>query len=169
MTNEKTAKKTGSGKEYKAHWQQPWVQRVLRRPYSPFEKLLFMRIASFGAKGCTMYNRTLALELGCSERYVKRGVTKLWMGKEFWITGWDSRNRCIYAHHNPEVAAMAEAMFKAERKDGKVTDKDDFYRQHKMRGYATVNNSTRINEINREREYTVKPPTVNDSTRMGEQ
>ncbi|GAJ18581.1 unnamed protein product, partial [marine sediment metagenome] len=99
------------------------------------------------------------------ERYVKRGITKLCNGKEFWITGWDSRNRCIYANHNPEVKVMAEERFKVEQKAGKVKDKADFYRKHKTRNYETVNNSARLDKNNREQECTVKPSTVNDSAR----
>jgi hypothetical protein len=150
MANDETPKKSGSGTEHKAHWQQPWAQRVLQGQYSPFEKLLFMRAASFGAKGCIMYSRTLARELGCCERYVREGIAKLWKGGELWITGWDSRNRTIYAIHNPEVVAMAKARYKAELKDGKVADKDDFYRKNKTRGYTTRNDSTGMETNNPE-------------------
>jgi len=135
MANEKTTGKAGSRKEHKAHWQQPWAQRVLQGNYSSFEKLLFMRIASFGAAGCWMRNEVLMAELNRCERNVRTAIAKLWEGKEFWITGWDSHKRCIYAMKNPEVVAMVEEKYRAAVKAGKVADKNDFYIKNKSRGY----------------------------------
>ncbi len=140
--------KTDTG--HKAFYQQPWVQRVLRGQYNFFEKMVFVRTASFGASGCWMYNEKYAEELGCCERYVIEAITNLWKGGEFWITGWNSRNRCIYAAHNPEVVAMAEARYKAEVKVGKVTDKRDFYLKNKTRGYTTPPKATGLEKNNPE-------------------
>ena len=168
MAQQKTQRRTGSRTEYKAYWQQPWVQRVLRGKYNFFEKMVFMRTASFGASGCWMYNENYAGELGCCERYVIEAITNLWKGGEFWITGWNSRNRCIYAAHNPEVKAMAEERYKAELKARTVTDKDDFYRKNKTRGYKTLNNSAGLDEKNPEQEYRVRKPTLNNSAGLGE-
>ena len=159
MANDETEKKSGSGTEYKARWQQPWAQRVLQGPYTPFIKLLFMRAESFGRKGCNMHSRTLAKELGGCERHVRRGITTLWQGGEFWITGWDSRNRRIYARHNPEVKAMAEAWIKAELKAGEVKDKDDFYRKHKTRGYETRTHKAGLEENNPDTQSRVREST----------
>jgi len=159
MANEKTTGKSGSRTEHKAYWQKPWAKRVLMGNYSSFEKLLFMRIASFGAEGCWMKNKTFMAELRRSESTIQQAITKLCDGKELWITGWDSTKRCIYAHHNPEVIAMAEARYKAERKAGKVTDKNDFYMKNKTRGYETVNDSARLDNENPVESYGVEPST----------
>ena len=131
---------TGNGRQdtgHKAYWKQPWVQRVMQGKYSAFARLLFMRIASFGVSGCWMENETLAAEFGTTERYIQMLLTELWNGKELWITNWNSSKRKIFAVKNPEVVAMAEARYKQERRDGKVKDKDDFYRKSKSRGYTT--------------------------------
>ncbi|MBA7572067.1 hypothetical protein ES708_13842 [subsurface metagenome] len=64
MANEKTPQKSGTGEERKAYWQKMWVTRVMRGGYSSFEKLLFMRINSFGVPGCWMENETIAEDLG---------------------------------------------------------------------------------------------------------
>lgn len=137
MANDKTSQKSGSGREHKAYWQQPWAQRVLQGNYSSFEKLLFMRAASFGVAGCWMKNETFMAEFRRSERTVRTAIAKLQAGGEFWITGWDSHKRWIYAMQNPEVKAMAEVRYKAELKAGKVTDKNDFYVKLKTKGYQS--------------------------------
>lgn len=154
---------------HKAYWKQPWAQRVLKGNYNSFEKLLFMRIASFGADGCWMKNQTLATEIGCCERYVREGIANLWKGREFWITGWDSTKRRIYAHHNPEVKAMAEERYQAELKAGTVKDKRDFYIKNKTRGYKTPQKHTELEANNPEPECRVKTSTRNHSAGYPEQ
>jgi hypothetical protein len=89
-----------------------------------------------------MENVTLAAEFGITERYVQMLLTELWIGGELWITSWNSGKRKIYAVRNPEVVAMAKAWCKQECGDGKVTDKADFYRKLKSRGYTTPNISS---------------------------
>ncbi len=159
MANQKRQRKTGSSTEHKAYWQQPWVQRVLQGTYSSFDKMLFMRIASFGADGCWMKNATLMAEFRRSESTIQQAITRLWKGFEFWITGWDSTKRCIYATQNPEVKAMAEAKYKAERKAGKATDKNDFYLKTKTRGYTTPQKATGLDTENPVENYGVTPVT----------
>ncbi len=142
MAKKKTQSQTGSSTEHKAYWQMHWVKKVLCGEYSAFARLLFMRIASFGVSGCWMENVTLAAEFGITERYVQMLLTELWIGGELWITSWNSGKRKIYAVRNPEVVAMAKAWCKQECGDGKVTDKADFYRKLKSRGYTTPNISS---------------------------
>ena len=137
MAKQRTARNAESRAGHIAYWKQPWVQRVLQGNYSSFEKLLFMRVASFGRDGCWMHNEALIVELGRCERTIRTAIAHLWEGKDFWITGWDSHKRCIYATHNPEVVAMAEERYRAELKAGKVKDKSDFYTKNKTRGYTT--------------------------------
>ena len=159
MAQKKTTKKSGSGNGHKAYWQQPWVQRVLQGNYSSFEKLLFMRIASFGPGGCWMKNKTLMAEFRRSESTIQQAITRLCEGNEFWITGWDSTSRMIYAHHNPEVIAMAEEMYRAEIKAGTVKDKDDFYVKNKTRRYKTQSEMTGSDQNNPVESHGVKPLT----------
>lgn len=156
MAKQNTRRKTGSSTEHKAYWQQPWVQRVLQGNYSSFEKMLFMRIASFGSDGCWMKNGTFMAEFCKSESPIRKAITNLWKGNELWITGWNSSRRRIFVTHNPEVVAMAEAWYKTQLKDGKVTDKSDFYQKNKTRGYTTPSKVTGLNKDNPVRNDGVK-------------
>ena len=138
MAKQRTAGNVETKAGHIAYWKQPWVQRVMQGNYSSFEKLLFMRVASFGRDGCWMHNEALIIELGRCERTIRTAIANLCEGREFWITGWDSHKRCIYANKNPEVQRMVKARYEAELKVGKVKDKDDFYRKLKSRGYTTL-------------------------------
>ncbi|GAI42279.1 unnamed protein product, partial [marine sediment metagenome] len=146
MAKQRTGRKAGTQKDKTAYWELPWVKKVMQGQYSFYDKLLFMRMASFGVGGCWMDNETLADRLGCCERYVTEGIANLWDGGELWITGWNSSKRRIYAVRNPEVVAMATAWYQKECKAGKVTDKADFYRKMRSRGSTTWNDSTRLVE-----------------------
>ena len=138
MASKKTGNKTGQEKDRTAHWQHTWVKRVLRGNYSPFEKLLFMRIKSFGRSGCWMQNETLMDEFSCKRRVITKALTNLWEGDELTITGWNGHGRRIYAKHDPEVRqAIKDWYFKALQ-TGKVASKEDFFRQKRIRGYTTV-------------------------------
>ncbi len=159
MAKPRTPRNAESRAGHIAYWKQPWVQRVLQGTYSSFDKMLFMRIASFGADGCWMKNHTFMVEFRRSDSRVRRAITALWKGGEFWITGWDSTKRRIYATHNPEVKAMAEARYKAELKAGKVTDKSDFYRKNKTRGYKPAPRDTELDKNNPGKDAGVKPET----------
>lgn len=133
---------------HKAFYQQPWVQRVLQGNYSAFAKLLFIRVASFGAPGCWMKNENLKAEFGRSESTIQQAITKLWWGNEFWITGWDSTKRKIYAVQNPEVRVSVEERYKAELKAGHVNNKNDYYLKIKSREHPTPNISSGLDMKN---------------------
>ncbi len=146
MAKQKTKRQTGSGTGHKAYWQLNWVKRVMCGEYSAFARLLFMRIASFGAAGCWMENVTLAAEFRVTERYIQMLLTELWLGGELWITNWNSSKRKIFAVKNPDVVAMAEERLKAEVKAGVVNDKADFYRKTKSRGFTAPNKRSGMTE-----------------------
>ena len=153
---------TGKGKSdtgYKAFYKQPWVQRVLQGNYSAFAKLLFIRVASFGAPGCWMKNERLKAEFGRSESTIQQAITKLWKGNEFWITGWNSTKRHIYAVQNPEVKLKVEAQYKAELKAGKVKNKSDFYLKIKSREHPTPQKPTGLDMKNPVETHGVIPST----------
>ena len=154
--------KVGNGQTdtgHKAFYQQPWVQRVLQGNYSPFAKLLFIRIASFGAHGCWMKNENLKAEFGRSESTIQQAITNLWKGNEFWITGWDSTKRHIYAVQNPEVRESAEERYKAKLKAGKVTNKKDYYLKIKSREHPTPQKTTGLDMKNPVENHGVGTPT----------
>jgi len=148
MAKTGSSRKTQTDTGYKAFYQQPWVQRVLQGNYSPFAKLLFIRVASFGASGCWMKNENLKAEFGRSESTIQQAITKLWKGNEFWITGWNSTKRHIYAVQNPEVRVSVEERYKVELKAGHVTDKQDYYLKIKSREHPTPQKPTGLDMIN---------------------
>jgi len=157
MAKNQTQTKSGSGTEHKAYWKRPWAQRVLQGNYGSFEKLVFMRIASFGAPGCWMKNQTFMVEFRRSDSRVRRAITALWKGGEFWITGWDSTKRRIYAINNPEVVAMAEERYKADLKAGKVSSKSEYYLRNKTRGYKPPPKDKELDKNNPGKDAGVKP------------
>lgn len=146
MAKTRTGEKAGGKTEHKSRWQQPWFKSVMQGDYTAFEKLVFDRVSSFGVNGCYAKDRTLAKDLGCSMRYVKAAIAKLWKGGELWITGWDSRNRYIYAMKNPEVVAKCKERYQEERKAGTVKDKAEFWAYTKTRIVPTVNYSSPLGE-----------------------
>ena len=103
MNGSKAVSKTGHGKDRRAYWQQAWMTKVLSNGYCSFAKLVFMRIASFGERGCWMTNETLSEEFNRSERTIRRAVSSLWSSGDLIITGWNGHGRKMYASGNPKV------------------------------------------------------------------
>ncbi len=91
-----------------AYWQQSWMTKVLSNGYCSFAKLLFMRISSFGEKGCWMNNETLSEEFNRSERTIRRAVSSLWRSGDLVITGWNGHGRKMYAAGNEKARAALE-------------------------------------------------------------
>ncbi len=146
MAKQRTAGNVEKKAGHIAYWKQPWVQRVLQGNYSSFEKLLFMRVASFGRDGCWMHNEAIIIELGRCERTIRTAIAHLCEGSEFWITGWDSHKRCIYANKNPEVQQGVKERYEAERSAGRVTDKADYYRKLKTKDVEQLKKEAEIKE-----------------------
>jgi len=140
MAGEKPVKKTGHEKDRRAYFEQPWVECVLEGNYSAFEKLLFVRMASFGKAGCWMPNETLMRKTNHSRTQVKGAITNLWEGGELIITGWNNQSRTIYAKRNPEVLADMNVRYENARAKGKVKDKIDYQRYERFRGFDTSKN-----------------------------
>ncbi len=140
MAGKTTGNKTGQDKDRRPYFEQPWVECVLEGTYSAFEKLLFVRMASFGKAGCWMPNETLMRKTNHSRTQVKGAITKLWEGGELIITGWNNQSRTIYAARNPEVLAEMNVRYENERAKGKVKDKDDYQGIKRFRGFGTGKN-----------------------------
>lgn len=137
MAKSRTGEKAGGKTEHLAHWQQPWVQKVMQGGYSAFTLLLFERVSSFGVSGCSMKNITLMAGLPRKERTIQQSITALWKGEDLLIVNWNGHGRRIYAAKNPEVLAMFREKYDRERKAGTVDGKVDFLRKMRVRGYTT--------------------------------
>lgn len=120
MAETKRPVKVGNGKARTAYWQQKYMTKVLCNGHCSFAKLLFMRIASFGERGCWMNNETLAEELGIHERTVRRAVSSLWESGDLVITGWDGHGRTMYAARHPKVSETLNKRYHEMRTRGKV-------------------------------------------------
>ena len=104
----KSTRRAGAS-NHKAYWQQSWMTKVLSNGYCSFAKLVFMRIASFGERGCWMTNETLSEEFNRSERTIRRAVSSLWMNGDLIVTGWDGHGRKMYASSHPNVKEKLNA------------------------------------------------------------
>ena len=121
-----------------AFWQTHWVTKVMRGDYSPLERLLFLRIASFGERGCWMTNETLMWELNCTERPLNKGITKLWEGGEFIVTGWDGHGRRLFAAECPGVREEINEWSKRLIKTKKVANMEEFLKKVRLRSRVNL-------------------------------
>lgn len=131
-TSEKADARDKSGKRT-AYWQERWMTKVLCDGHCSFAKLLFMRIASFGARGCWMTNETIAEEFNRSERTIRRAVSSLWSSGELIVTGWNGHGRKMYVAGDPKVReelnrGCAEALAK-----GKIKTNEEWLAKIRLR------------------------------------
>ncbi|MBA7523551.1 hypothetical protein ES705_15678 [subsurface metagenome] len=84
-------------------WEQPWVARVLRGPYSSKERRLFLMVASFGHDGCWLVNAQITEELSCSDGTVRRAIKKLQSGGDLLVTGNKGHKRRMYPARAPGI------------------------------------------------------------------
>lgn len=119
--------------KHRAYWQQDWMTKVLSNGYCSFAKLLFMRIASFGEKGCWMNNETLSEELNRSERTIRRAVSSLWSSGDLIVVGWNGHGRRMYAAKAPGVVEAIELDYGRLRSKGKVKDVQEYRSKVRMR------------------------------------
>ncbi len=129
-------KKTNSNGEVKkgvAYWQAGWIARVMANGHNPQAKLLFMRIASFGEKGCWMNNETFSGDFNRSERTIRRAITSLWEKGDVIVTGWNGHGRTIYAAGHPKVKDELNRRFYEAMKKGKIKDKSEYLVKVRLR------------------------------------
>ena len=131
---EKTNRKTnGAVKKGVSFWQTDWMTKVMSNGHNAQAKLVFLRIASFGEKGCWMNNETFSEEFSRSDRTVRRAVSSLWGKGDIIITGWNGHGRKMYAASHPKVAAVIRMWYIEEKQKGKCSTKEEFYERVRFR------------------------------------
>lgn len=133
MANGNRQEQSGRKVIHTAYWQQPWMTKVLSNGYCSFAKLLFMRIASFGERGCWMNNETLSEELNRSERTIRRAVSSLWSSGDLVITGWNGHGRKMYAAQNPKVKDELNEGFDKAMKKGRIKGFEEYCAKIRLR------------------------------------
>ena len=133
MNGKTTLKISGAMKRQSETWQSDWMTKVLSNGYNSTAKLVFMRIASFGERGCWMINETFQEELGRSESTIKRSVSSLWSKGDIIITGWNGHGRKIYATSHPKVRSALNALYNEEKKSGKVKTVEQYQAKIRLR------------------------------------
>lgn len=133
MAKSNGTKAKGGVRQHTAYWKQDWMTKVLSDGHCSFAKLLFMRIASFGERGCWMTNESLEEEFNRSESTIRRAVSSLWESGDLIITGWNGHGRKMYAAANPRVReelnrGCAEALGK-----GKVESQEEYLTKIRLR------------------------------------
>ena len=136
MSEKTTHKNNGAVKKGVAYWQTDWMTKVLSNGYNPQTKLIFMRIASFGERGCWMNNETFREEFNRSERTVRRSISALWSKGDIVIFGWNGHGRKIYARSHPKVKPEIDAQYKEQKSRGKVENIEQFLAKVRMRPLA---------------------------------
>lgn len=131
QTNGTKVKAGTSG--HTAYWQQQWMTKVLSNGCPTFAKLLFMRIASFGERGCWMNNETLGEEFNRSERTIRRAVSSLFENGDLVITGWSNQSRKMYAKRNPKVKDELNRGFDEAMKKGRIKDFEEYCAKIRLR------------------------------------
>ena len=133
MTDTTSKKNNGAVKKGVAIWQTDWMTKVLSNGYNPQAKLIFMRIASFGERGCWMINETFQEEFGRSDRTIRRAISALWSKGDIIITGWNGHGRKIYAASHPKVRSTLNSLYNEARKAGKVETVEQYRAKTRMR------------------------------------
>ncbi|NVM57739.1 MAG: helix-turn-helix domain-containing protein [Desulfobacterales bacterium] len=133
MANSTETKAKAARSIHTAYWQQEWMTKVYSDGCCSFAKLLFVRIASFGERGCWMTNEALGEECNRSERTIQRAVTSLWRNGDLIITGWNGHGRKMYAAGNEKARQAIELDYSKMRKKGKVKDVHEFRAKVRMR------------------------------------
>jgi len=133
MPNQKSTQNNGVVKKGQAYWQTDWMTKVLSNGYNSQAKLVFMRIASFGERGCWMINETFQEEFNRSDRTIRRAISALWSKGDIIVTGWNGHGRKIYAASHPRVKAALNAEYNIARQKGKVETVDQYRAKVRMR------------------------------------
>lgn len=131
---EKTKRQTnGAVKKGVAYWQTGWMTKVLSNGYNAQAKLVFMRIASFGERGCWMNNETFQEEFNRSDRTIRRAISALWSKGDIIVTGWNGHGRKIYATGHPRVQPELMRLYTECRNKGKVEDLEQYRDRIRLR------------------------------------
>ena len=120
MAKSNGAKAKAGGSPRTAYWQQKYMTKVLCDGHCSFAKLLFMRIASFGERGCWMTNETLGEEFNRTDRTIRSAVSSLWQSGDLIITGWNGHGRKMYAAGNQKVKDELNMGYDRAMKKGRI-------------------------------------------------
>lgn len=138
MAESNKTRRVGAVKKREAYWQTDWITRVLSNGHNPQAKLLFMRIASFGEKGCWMNNETFSDEFNRSERTIRRAITSLWSKGDVIVTGWNGHGRTVYAAGHPKVEEELNRRLQIALQKGKIKTKEEYTAKIRQRRKAPV-------------------------------
>ena len=133
MSNNKQTKTRGAVKKQAAYWQEDWITKVLSNGYNAQAKLVFLRIASFGERGCWMINETLQEEFNRSDRTIRRAISSLWSKGDIIVTGWNGHGRKIYAAAHPKVRPTLNKQYNEARQSGKVETVEQYQAKIRLR------------------------------------
>lgn len=133
MPEKKRTNSNGAMKKGVAYWQTDWMTKVLSNGYNPQAKLVFMRIASFGERGCWMNNETFQEEFNRSDRTIRRAISALWSKGDIIITGWNGHGRKLYAASHPRVRSTLNALFNEAKKAGKIETVEQYRAKVRLR------------------------------------
>lgn len=133
MSGNRVNQSNGAMKKNVAYWQNDWISRVMANGHNPQAKLLFMRIASFGEKGCWMNNETFCEDFNKSPRTIRRAITSLWSKGDVIVTGWDGHGRKIYASGHPKVKDELNQKFNKAMLKGKIKDREEYNAKIRLR------------------------------------
>jgi len=138
MNGKTTQNSSGAVKKQVGHWQTDWMTKVLSNGYNAQAKLVFMRIASFGERGCWMINETFQDEFGRSDRTIRRAISSLWLKGDIIVTGWNGHGRKIYATSHPKVKAELNRLYYEAKQAGKVKDIEAYRDKIRLRRMCKV-------------------------------
>jgi hypothetical protein len=133
MPTKRNGNTNGAMKKSTAVWQSSWMMKVMSNGYNAQAKLVFLRIASFGERGCYMNNETICEELGRSERTIRRAISALWSKGDLIITGWNGHGRKMYASKHPRVKAELNRQFYELQGKGKVASVEEWRKKARLR------------------------------------
>ena len=137
MADKKSPKHNGAVKKGVAFWQTDWMTKVMSNGHNPQAKLIFLRIASFGASGCWMNNETFSDDFNRSGRTIRRAVSSLWSKGDIIIVGWNGHGRRMYASDHPDVKGELNAQFYQAKEKGKVKTVEEWRIKYRLRSPIT--------------------------------
>ena len=123
----------GAMKKNVPYLENDWMTKVMTNGHNNQAKLVFIRIASFGERGCWMNNETLCDYFHRSDSTIRRAITSLWNKGDIIVTGWNGHGRKIYAAGHPKVKPEINRQFFELKAQGKVATVEDWHKKVRMR------------------------------------
>jgi len=156
MAEKSKNRSNGAMKKGVAYYQTDWVTKVMANGHSPQAKLIFMRIASFGERGCWMNNETLQEEYNRCERTIRKSITSLWSKGDIIVTGWNGHGRKMYAAGHPKVKPEINRQYLELKAKGKIESREQFAAKVRMRLKAVIDRVKEPEEQKEEKEHVIR-------------